>query len=92
MIIDEDWTFVTGNSRDFRGRRRDGGLFSKEMIHAGLVCLNAGASGTFSLNIQRELLEVALDEFKRGGDLLNQVLELTMTHDGDIEVLRYDLP
>ena len=92
MIVAEDWTFVTGNSRDFRGRRRDGGLFSREMIHAGLVCLNAGAPGMFGLKMQRELFDVALDELERGSDFVNQVLELTTTHDGDIEVVRYDLP
>jgi hypothetical protein len=45
------------------------------------------------LDLQLELFEIALDELDRDGDLVNQVLEITLPESGDeIEVLRYKLP
>lgn len=38
----EDFTLVTMNARDFRGRGQNtpGGLYASVELHAGLVCLN----------------------------------------------------
>lgn len=86
-IVSNDWTFVTRNCRDFRGDG-EGGLFAKEPIHAGLICLNAAV---MTLVDQNELFEAALDEIGRDPDLVNMVLELTL-EEGNIHFLRYALP
>jgi hypothetical protein len=92
FIIDEDWTFVTRNSIDFRGPASEPGSrgqYSDVPIHAGLICLN-GPEG-MNLDLQLELFELALDEVD-DGDLVNQVLEITLLDDNKIHVLRYALP
>jgi hypothetical protein len=43
------------------------------------------------LNLQLELFELALDEIG-DGDLVNQVLEITIEQQTEIRVLRYALP
>ncbi|MET0267601.1 MAG: DUF5615 family PIN-like protein, partial [Duganella sp.] len=43
IIISGDWTLVTNNSHDFRGHAKNPGkkgLYSRQAIHAGLICLN----------------------------------------------------
>jgi len=94
FILDGDWTFVTRNSGDFRGSRTapgSRGQYADVALHAGLLCLN-GPVG-MDLDLQLELFEIALDELDRDGDLVNQVLEITLPESGDeIEVLRYKLP
>lgn len=95
IILDGDWTFVTKNSVDFRGPAAapgSKGEYSKAVLHAGLVCLN-GPPG-MDLDMQVELFELALDALAEDGDLVNQVLEITLggANDGDIHVLRYALP
>ncbi len=92
FIIDEDWTFVTRNSIDFRGpasRPGSKGQYSDVAIHAGLICLN-GPPG-MDLDLQLKLFEHALDEIG-DGNLINQVLEITFSEDDEIRVLRYALP
>jgi hypothetical protein len=92
FIIDGDWTFVTRNSIDFRGpasRPGSRGQYSDVPIHAGLICLN-GPEG-MNLDVQLELFEYALDEVA-DGDLVNQVLEITLLDDKEIRILRYALP
>jgi hypothetical protein len=92
LIIDGDWTFVTKNSIDFRGPSSSPGSkgqYADVAIHAGLICLN-GPEG-MDLEIQRELFEIALDELG-DDDLVNQVLEVTLTEQNEIHVLRYALP
>jgi hypothetical protein len=92
LILDGDWTFVTKNSIDFRGpssRRGSKGQYSDVALHAGLICLN-GPEG-MDLNLQLELFELALDEIG-DGDLINQVLEITLEEQAEIRVLRYALP
>ena len=92
LILDGDWTFVTKNSIDFRGpssRRGSKGQYSDVALHAGLICLN-GPEG-MDLNLQLELFELALDEIG-DGDLINQVLEITLEEQAEIRVLRYVLP
>ena len=92
LILEGDWTFVTKNSIDFRGpETRPGakGQYSDVTIHAGLICLN-GPEG-MDLDMMRELFEVALDVLQEDGDLVNQVLEVTLEAD-EIHILRYMLP
>ena len=87
FIVAGDWTFVTRNSRDFRGKR---GLHGKQAVHAGLVCLNA-VDG-MDLDLQSQLFELALDELAEPADLVNQALEITLLESGEIEIARYGLP
>jgi len=44
------------------------------------------------LDMQIELLELALDELGRDGDLINQVLEVSIIDGDQIHILRYALP
>jgi predicted nuclease of predicted toxin-antitoxin system len=41
-VVDEDFTLVTVNARDFRGHDQGdpGGLYAVIELHAGLICLN----------------------------------------------------
>lgn len=87
FIVSGDWTFVTRNARDSRGKR---GLHGKQAVHAGLVCLNA--VDAMCLTLQSELFAHALDQLAEDAELVNQVLEISLMDDGDIEISRYDLP
>jgi hypothetical protein len=92
FILDGDWTFVTRNSIDFRGsssNRGSKGQYSEAALHTGLICLNAPEG--MDLDLQLELFELALDEIG-DGDLINQVLEITIEDQTEIRVLRYALP
>lgn len=87
FIVGGDWTFVTCNARDFRGKR---GLHGKQAVHAGLVCLNA-VDG-LDMGLQAELFELALADIADLPDLINQALEITLLESGSIEIVRYALP
>lgn len=92
LILDGDWTFVTKNSVDFRGPESapgSKGQYADVAIHAGLICLNGPS--TMDLAMQLELFEEALKELQVDDDLVNQVLEVTMSED-EIHILRYLLP
>ena len=92
LIFQDDWTFVTKNSFDFRGPAQKPGTrgqYADVAIHAGLICLN-GPPGT-DLDMQLELFEQALDELEANPDLVNQVLEITWEEDA-LHVRRYQLP
>jgi hypothetical protein len=92
FILNGDWTFVTKNSVDFRGSASNPGSkgqYADVAVHAGLICLNGPQS--MDLNMQLELFELALDEIAVG-DLVNQVLEITLGDDDQFRVLRYALP
>jgi hypothetical protein len=92
FIVDGDWTFVTKNAIDFRGpaaKPGSKGHYSNVAIHAGLICLNG--PGGMDLDLQLELFEHALDEVG-DGDLINQVLEISLSEDDEVCVLRYALP
>jgi Domain of unknown function (DUF5615) len=92
VIVDGDWTFATKNSIDFRGPASEPGSkgqYADVAIHAGLICLN-GPEG-MDLDMQLELFGIALDEVG-DGDLVNQVLEITLADDDEIRLLRYALP
>ncbi len=82
---------VTRNSVDFRGPTTapgSKGQYADVAIHAGLICLN-GPPG-MDLSMQIELFDQAIDEIA-DGDLVNQVLEITM-EDDSLHVRRYRLP
>lgn len=94
-LIRGDWTFVTKNSRDFRGHNRDGGLHAAAEIHAGLVCLNGPK--TMDLDMMVSLFTVALDALDADSDLVNAILEITFAEgqgedDHTVDILRYELP
>jgi hypothetical protein len=65
------------------------GQYAGVALHAGLICLN-GPPG-MDLDMQLELFDEALEELALSGDLVNQVLEITLDDDG-IHVRRYQLP
>jgi hypothetical protein len=93
FIIDGDWTFVTSNAVDFRGpadRPGSRGQYADVPIHAGLVCLG-GPAGGMTLDDQLALFNIVLDEIAEG-DLVNQVLEVSIEENGAVHVLRYSLP
>ena len=92
LVIAGDFTLVTNNSKDFRGRTpgQPGGLHAKEEIHAGLVCLNTEIG--MDIDKQRELFEIALEELAGVADLVNQALEVTEREDGSVEVVFYAIP
>ncbi len=92
LILQDDWTFVTKNSVDFRGPADNPGSkgqYTDVALHAGLICLN-GPPG-MDLDMQLELFEQALDELEADPDLINQVLDIMCEEDG-LHVRRYHLP
>ncbi len=93
FILEEDWTFVTRNSVDFRGpAHRPGtkGQYADVSLHAGLICVN-GPVG-MDAELQSELLEIALEEIGTG-ELINGVLEVSLDDlEGGVDIVRYDLP
>lgn len=93
FILEGDWTFVTRNSVDFRGpAHRPGtqGQYADVSLHAGLICVN-GPVG-MDAELQSELLEIALEEIGTG-ELINGVLEVSLDDlEGDVAIVRYDLP
>ena len=92
LILQDNWTFVTKNSVDFRGpadKPGSKGQYADVAFHAGLICLN-GPPG-MDLDMQLELFEQALDELEADPDLINKVLEITCEQDG-LQVRRYHLP
>ena len=94
VILQDDWTFITGNAFDFRGPANHPGTsggYSGAQIHAGLICLNRPS--TDSRQIQLDLLEEALCELEDlDGDLINSVLEVTLRDDDTVETTVYQLP
>jgi hypothetical protein len=97
-ILAGDWTFVTRNSRDFRGSSSDPGKkgqYRRAEPHAGLVCVN-GPIG-MDLDMRLEAFCAVLDALGADSpepDLTNQVLEATVESQAapDIVLRRYDLP
>jgi hypothetical protein len=94
LIVDGDCTFVTKNSFDFRGPPNapgSKGEYQKAVIHAGLICLNCSVG--MDLDMQLELFVLVLDGLG-DADLVNQVLEVTLSNSDSakIIILRYPLP
>jgi predicted nuclease of predicted toxin-antitoxin system len=92
IILNGDWTFVTRDAIDFRGpdaKRGSEGQYADVQLHAGLICLDA--AGVMDLDMQLRLFKEALAEVG-DGDLINQVLEIYLTEEGDLHIVRYRLP
>lgn len=92
VILDDDWTFVTKNSVDFRGPAATPGSkgeYRKTALHAGLICLN-GSVG-MDLDMQLDLFEAALDALDEDRDTINQVIEID-ADEAEIVIRRYALP
>ena len=91
-VVDGDFTLVTCNTPDFRGKDRDtpGGWHSKEPIHAGLVCIN-GHHG--DVERAKEMLRLALAYLHAiDDDLVNKALEVTLSAEGQISATLYEIP
>ena len=89
LVIAEDFTLVTNNSQDFRGKGagEPGGLHAGESIHAGLICLNCAAPGGMDLDMQRELFQVALEQLEGREELINEALEVAGALPGRVGAL-----
>jgi hypothetical protein len=88
--VDGDFILVTHNSTDFRGAgaAKPGGHYAKLELHAGLVCL---AVPVLDLALQEALFAAVLDDVRANGELVNQVLEVTVEGD-EIILTRWPLP
>ncbi len=92
FILEKDWTFVTRNSSDFRGPAVEPGSrgqYAGVTLHAGLVCINGPEE--MRADDEAEMFHVVLDALGPG-DLINQGMEITLSDDGDFELVRYALP
>lgn len=91
FIIEEGFTLVTNNNVDFRDKNppAPGGLYAKQEIHAGLICLNMPHR---LLAQQREIFQLVLGELANFPDLYNQAMEVYVGEDGSIEYTTYYLP
>lgn len=91
-LVKEDLTLVTHNAVDFRGDGPDnlGGHHVKQIIHAGLICLNSVHGMT--LPRQMRLFEIVLEALSGREDLINQALEIWEADDGSVNVDTYDIP
>ena len=93
IILENDWTFVTKNSIDFRGPMDTPGTkgqYADVAIHAGLICLN-GPPG-MDLDMQIELFDQALNELDADPHMINQVLEISLEDEEELRVRRYAMP
>jgi hypothetical protein len=97
-VIENDLILVTHNSKDFRGKKGQGGYLTNEEIYPGLVCLNAYnelEQRHIDMNekMQKSLLKTALKYMsdKKILDLINHVIEVN--YDGiSTEITLYQAP
>jgi predicted nuclease of predicted toxin-antitoxin system len=80
-ILDEDFTFVTNNARDFRK------LYAREELHAGLLIIVPQVAP----NKQRELFDALLEELGADAGMMNEIIEIAL-EDGAAIITRYELP
>jgi len=94
FVVAEDFTLVTHNSVDFRGKgaRDRGGHYGGLEIHAGLVCLNS--VHVMTIPRQRRLFQHALEVLAERTDLVNASLEVFEDDDGrsTVQIDLYDIP
>jgi hypothetical protein len=93
FILEQDWTFVTRNSVDFRGlviSPGTQGQYADIPLHAGLICINGPEHLTAP--IETALFAAVLDAVAEK-QLLNEVIEITLEDAGnEYELVRYSLP
>ncbi|HEV3422260.1 MAG TPA: DUF5615 family PIN-like protein [Paraburkholderia sp.] len=91
-VVAGDYTFVTHNSKDFRGPAGtgEGGLHRKQAIHAGLICLNS--TRPMSISRQQRLFKLALAELANLDDLVNKAMEVFEDDEGGCIIDVYDIP
>ncbi len=92
-ILDGDWTFITNNSVDFRGPAKapgSRGIYAGISLHSGLVCIDS--PGGLNLERQKLLFKLILTNLEDHGDLTNQVLQVTLSSGGVVELARYKMP
>ncbi|EJZ22750.1 hypothetical protein [Rhizobium sp. Pop5] len=80
-IVEQDFTFMTNNARDFRK------LYAKEELHAGLVIIVPQVLPV----LQRELFALILQDLAGAQDMVNEVIEVTLAGE-DAVLTRYSLP
>jgi predicted nuclease of predicted toxin-antitoxin system len=92
FAVNGDFTLVTHNAVDFRGRLGGsaGGLYSRQPIHAGLVCLVSTEPMTPTR--QQYLFRLALEALEQMPDLVNQALEVHEKADGEVSIQIYQIP
>lgn len=92
-VTAEDFTFVTGNSVDFRGQGPGqlGGEHAKVELHAGLICLNS--ERPLALPLQLALFELALSVLQEEQtDLINTALDIFHKADDSVVWTLYRIP
>lgn len=94
-ILNDDWTFVTRNSKDFRpnrGELRQSPCYVSVGLHAGLVCLNPPPDSDNELHLKYFLVCINYIDGLR--DLINKVLEVSPSESNEDNLIVdfYDLP
>lgn len=93
FVLEQDWTFVTRNSGDFRGPVEEPGAqgqYAGIPIHAGLVCINGPERMTAEVEV--ELFGIVLDAIGMT-EIINEVIEINLAEVGsEYELVRYTLP
>lgn len=94
-ILENDWTLVTNNAKDFRPESGSSSLrpcYVGISVHAGLVCLNT----PFGSAVEEQIyfFESALEYLANLDDLINTILEVDSDIDlpGKIKFNLYDHP
>ena len=81
--VKDGFILVTSNTVDFKP------LYEREEVHAGLLCLNV-APGLMALEVQKSLFLFALEQVAVN-EPVNEILELTVTAEGEVILDRYAL-
>ena len=91
-VVAEDFTLVTCNSVDFRGKGPGelGGEHANLDIHAGLVCINSEVP--LDLDLQLELFQAALEVLEAEEDLVSKAFDLFHQENGQVDYDIYDIP
>ena len=79
--IYDGYALVTHNTADFTA------LMGRRSSHPGLVCFNV-AHGLMSLNLQQQLFEYAMTQIS-DEDLSGQIIEITLTPEGEVRFDKY---
>jgi len=89
VLLKNGYILVTSNSKDFRGHGMNdpGGLFARQEIHSGLICLNSHLQMNFAQ--EERLFCRAMDELFVRLDIINEALEITELKDGQIVIEHY---